>query len=73
MVEGMLRNIEAGKTALYAHKATWIAPTAVTAWAPNCATGPAPAPPTKVPTGCGWTCGRPTSACKHYYFKQGFT
>jgi hypothetical protein len=28
---------------------------------PNCWTGPGPGRPTRVLTGCGWTCGQPTS------------
>jgi hypothetical protein len=31
-------------------------------WAPSCRTGPGPKRPTRAPTGCGWTCGPPTSA-----------
>jgi hypothetical protein len=95
MVEGMLRNIEAGETfivwdddntpaatitinrwakpelwtpeeaaepALYAHKVTVDRAYGGQGLGAECWTGPAPRRPTKVPTGCGWTCGLPTSA-----------
>jgi hypothetical protein len=94
MVEGMLRNIEAGETfivwdddhspaatitincfakpelwteqeraefALYAHKVTVDRAYGGQGLGPNCWTGPGPRQPMKAPTGCGWTCGRPTN------------